>query len=243
MTEPLRRRRRHPDVVPGPPGTSLTRYQLDWEMRRVDDAEEGLATLCRELRDDVLAGRYGVIVGDDTSGRLPALVLRTAFNIMRAREGLPKLPVYFLPGGGGRIPRAEAAAAELAAMGPQLVRASRGARALVVTDFIDSGSSVLGLIEGCRALGIEADCAALAVASDSTLPQRLATAGSKLLFGRLTETPPLLDGAHMISGVEKLPARASREPNVVATAHEARRRGAALARELADRTSAGGRAL
>lgn len=92
---------------------------------------DALVTACADVVP--LADRYDLIVGEDTSGRLPALVIRGVINARRQALGLPKARMRFISGRRRRfVPDGTF---------PEALSPSD--RALVVTEFIASGTSVL----------------------------------------------------------------------------------------------------
>jgi hypothetical protein len=74
---------------------------------------------------------YSRIVGDDTSGRLPALVYRKLINQARAKAGLPPAQTFFIAGSGEQLWREYF---------PELASPFEG-RTLVVTEYTSSGRS------------------------------------------------------------------------------------------------------
>ncbi len=122
--------------------------------------ELGIGTLLKELRPYLLNDEYGCILGDDTSGRIPALVLSRAINLYRTRNGLPKLPVYFIQGASSdeELPALEAAYSRRKA---SLKRSSGDRRILVATEGLTSGSSIARLGQLLQRDGMTFDLAVL----------------------------------------------------------------------------------
>lgn len=77
-------------------------------------------------------GQYDFVVGEDTSGRVPALLFRRLVNMRRAEMNLPNAKLGFLNGryDGDPLPKGT------------YTQATPGSRALIVSEFICSGGSV-----------------------------------------------------------------------------------------------------
>jgi hypothetical protein len=94
---------------------------------------KGLFDLARQTHKN--AGKYDVIIGEDTSGRLPALFMREVITRRRAELGLPRAAMRFVSG------RIEEDLPE--GFLPPL--ATPDSRALIVSEYIFTGHSILGV--------------------------------------------------------------------------------------------------
>lgn len=114
------------------------------------NTESPLATL--ELREMMAsttlavlndAEKYTTIVGEDTSGRIPALVIGKAVNIVRQRSGLPKARRLFISGAidNDQVPGFAAEAADKAT--------------LLITEYIVSGGSARKALGGLARAGFQ----------------------------------------------------------------------------------------
>lgn len=75
------------------------------------------------------AEKFGAIIGEDTSGRFPALIIGKAINIIRERKGLPKARRLFVSGRAGMTT-------------PEYEASGDHDRALLITEYICTGTSV-----------------------------------------------------------------------------------------------------
>lgn len=111
-----------------------------YPLLRVDKREYRLGTPLEdmELREMIAsvalavltdAGEYTTIVGEDTSGRIPALIIGKAINILRQRQGLPKARQVFMS---GRISKVAS---------PDFYAQSDDDKALLITEYILTGGS------------------------------------------------------------------------------------------------------
>jgi hypothetical protein len=108
--------------------------------KRLIDIEEPLERLTAELLPHVKQGEYSCLVGDDTSGRIPTLVLRKVINSEYAKIGLPPIPTYFFHGNLSERKKAE--------LGRRLhdVQVTRSkTKALVITEYMQNGGHVANI--------------------------------------------------------------------------------------------------
>ncbi len=85
---------------------------------------------------------YDLVVGEDTSGRLPSLVYWRIVNARRKEIGLPPAAIRFVSG-----------RSEYSLLEHEIPQASTDdARALVVTEFVCSGGSVRNVLHSLRTL-------------------------------------------------------------------------------------------
>jgi hypothetical protein len=204
-------------------------------MAPLEEIREDLASLVRQVHAQVLAGRYGAFIADDTSGRVPAIVVRHACNHLGRRAGLPALPMYFLPGGGGRQGHQRDAEAAYVELSPLIRRAIGDRRVLFVTDYAATGATVRQFIDTSAALDIPADVAVVRASwSAGWMKSRGLLQGWEVFIGGDVRRQPLIDGNHDFSGVNKFPATVLRGEPAVTLSRQARRHAEAIARQFAE---------
>ncbi len=133
---------------------------LPYRISAVEEILPGIARLVHEMREPLANSDYSVIIGDDTSGRIPALLLGKLINRHRAEHGMPPVPVRFVQGSGREEDREHVATAvedRLNRLSPD----ARSGRVLVVTEGISSGRAIAQIGAGITARGMEFDVAAL----------------------------------------------------------------------------------
>lgn len=103
---------------------------------------EGVVECLEELANLVYsqAHKYDVVVGEDTSGRLPALVLRGVINERRIALGLKPAQMRFVSG----------RTCEIVPTGFMPEPMNSKQRALIVTECISSGRSVLAVYHAIK---------------------------------------------------------------------------------------------
>lgn len=113
---------------------------------------ESLARLVIKLERDLPS--YDTILSDDTGGRLPSLFLRKIIDRVRSKNKLELVKTYFLATGRhGLIKKDEAVKNFLASKKKEI------GKALVVTEYIESGDSIVKIMKLLEELGINFDVA------------------------------------------------------------------------------------
>jgi hypothetical protein len=175
-------------------------------VEQLDEVEPRIRSLLEQIRPHVINDDYGVIVADDTSGRVPALIIRAAINKHRAARGLPKLALLFVPGHGGRQRhRNMPFESGMTRIEDRLIHDAGSKPVLLITDFIGTGDTVRHFVEKFRSLGLGVHCAALSSHRVDGLVDLVgmnAAAGDKLFVGGQGAIPGI-DGNRRISGVRK----------------------------------------
>jgi hypothetical protein len=142
-----------------PLNTLLIEPKLDYKTS-VGSMEKPMVRLCEQLKPRFEAGTYSLIIGDDTSGRLPTLGIRGFSRHISSKIGSSNLPVVFLQASR----RLAASAVELQIdkrVMPYLKPAEDKGRVLIVTDFIQHGATMRRLGELLLSRGVDFDIAVM----------------------------------------------------------------------------------
>lgn len=175
------------------------------ELEEIAELEAGLKNILGTLRESIDNNNYGLIIGDDVSGRIPAIILKRVIDSVYEKKGLDAIPTRFIAG------------AKLWEMSPQeklekeskidkyiqqsLLGLIQGKRVLIVTEVIITGSSLEILCSKLRGVGIDFDIASIgfSVSKDfSEIEQRL---HSKIYTGG--KGTPSIHSNKKLSGVVK----------------------------------------
>lgn len=68
------------------------------EIQEIEGLREPIKNLLVQLRDDIEAGNYAMIVGDDASGRIPTLIFREVLGEIYQEKDLPVPKTLFFAG-------------------------------------------------------------------------------------------------------------------------------------------------
>lgn len=137
------------------------RVTQEFEAQRFEFAAvfDAVRTIAAEIGEKRL-GSYALVVGDDTSGRLPALILWKVINQVNARNGRQKVPITFIQTYSEFHSKKYLQRAAWARRSG-IWKGLAGQRALVVTEFISSGKHLGQLTGLLREAGISFDVATL----------------------------------------------------------------------------------
>ena len=68
------------------------------ELKEVAELEEPVKKIIEKVRNRIEHGDYGLIIGDDASGRIPALILGSFIQKVSEQKGLRRPNIIFIPG-------------------------------------------------------------------------------------------------------------------------------------------------
>lgn len=107
----------------------------------IEDMFPALLRGVREIRDEISNGRYTLLIGDDTSGRIPTLILRKIISQVNSSKGRPTIPAFFVKG--NRIKNEEnLQKQQLTKYIRQAKVGSDNHKALITTDYMHLGGSI-----------------------------------------------------------------------------------------------------
>jgi hypothetical protein len=175
-----------------------------------------LKNLLTQLRERIEKVGYQLVIGDDASGRIPALIVHKTLESICEQKGLFKPEILFFAGSRGlkekrMYQELEAKQAHIAELfrysNPKILR-----RALIVTDAIQTGDSLLPLVNGLNANGIDYDIASITLGSegkrnfkpDKAVARLSKKLGGDLFYAKVSAFPAVFDRKDL-SGVQKDP--------------------------------------
>ncbi len=132
-------------------------YMETEELRAI---QRGLDRLTAKLLPAIEAGEFGIVIGDDTTGRLPARFIHAFINNWNAAHGRPKIPLVFIQGTSSKAQQTQLQQ-QLERRAHLLDKRLPDRRALVVTEGITSGGSIARLGQELTARDIAFDVAVL----------------------------------------------------------------------------------
>lgn len=174
---------------------SIAEKEAIWEMAYP------VQRILNQLAPELEEGAYKMIIGDDVSGRIPAIVVNEAITKIYKAYG-HKAPMLRFVAGGKReheLPHMESTRTEdmrtrVMGMNEELMRAGDAPRALLVTEAVSTGEAMRMVTRALNNERIKTDVAALGFI------------GAKYYVQNLTEVEAKLSGARLIYGTENLPS-------------------------------------
>lgn len=127
----------------------------------VNELERPIKTILLKLKERIDRGEYGLVIGDDASGRIPTIIIGGVMREVAGRHGNKKPNIIFIPGGLSSSFTAE----DEEEFGEYLKKRGLedGRRVLVVTDSIMSGSTLKGIVAQIHNLEFECDIATIGI--------------------------------------------------------------------------------
>jgi hypothetical protein len=199
-------------------------------LREISELEYPIQNIIRQLKDKIDSGHYDLLVGDDASGRIPALILKKIFDRQYEKRGLEKPELRFIAG--GRFLDREIKENKI----NQLVREYTPLyhkNALLITEYIQTGIGMQNTLEALKTSGLNVEIASLSSSGYSSIED---TISEPIYPGRIGETVPLVYGVARISGVTKtgMDPHSNRLTGVETKVKQARANVAELAEKLND---------
>lgn len=122
----------------------------------VSTIEEPMINLVDQMRANLESGDYDLLLGDDTSGRLPTLVFRNVVKDIYGKRGSTEPKTAFVQG--GRNVKGEELLRQLVALQGRYQQGD-GKKILLVTEYISSGGSLKRITDHLKNNGLGFDVA------------------------------------------------------------------------------------
>lgn len=197
-------------------GLGTAEFDVGEIMQETNDRLEKIISDSR-LREKIVSGNYGVVLGVDDSGRVPALVMG------KVLKEFGNVQVRFVSGGrkvgsGVGTERAEAESAVIFGISQEI---EEGKDVLVVDDVVGSGRSVAGLCRELNNHGIGHDLLVLGVMhyedEEGDLEKKLGELeeglGGNIFYPAGASPVPGIYAKKQIAGVNKRKGEIFSEPN------------------------------
>ncbi|MDO8504392.1 MAG: hypothetical protein Q7S36_00870 [Candidatus Liptonbacteria bacterium] len=189
----------------------------------VAELEQPIKEILAQLSHEINCGDYGVIIGDDASGRIPTLMIARIIKAVYENKNFSPPIVRFIAGSSSlnanyveqKENKKEAVVGQMGRIKSDLRDvADGGHRGLIVTDTIDLGSSVTVLIEALQKNDMEADVATIGMI-DSEGKERFADDWKANVAIGTHGTPSLYfsENKRSLSGVWKINKNLFAKPN------------------------------
>ena len=164
--------------------------------------EKPMLKICTELKPKLEEGEYGIVVGDDTSARLPTLVVRGFAGFVSEKKGIRKPSTVFLQAGNKVTDEDLASQFE-----DRIVSQSKGIegkKALIITEYIFRGNVLKRLTGMFKAHALPFDVVALRIFDDFD-PTKLALPESSLLIiGDISSHGPSIWNRPDLTGLNRV---------------------------------------
>lgn len=171
------------------------------------ELRDPIRKMLEPIMENIEGGDYQLLIGDDASGRVPALIVRKVINGIYAKNGIPPIPTRFIAGTRhyeAGEEESDAKRAKVARYLQELLAVTPGIKnALIVTDTISTGRSLLPLARSLKELGIFYDIVAVGATGNFRVVQpNVEEALGGPIFTGMDKTPSIYL-EYGISGVHK----------------------------------------
>lgn len=188
-----------------------TKPEQEVVFEEVAELEEPIKRIIEQILPRIERGEYGLIIGDDASGRIPTLILGNFIKTISEQRGLSKPEILFIPGKLrsrilGRDNDRKELEEHISRFGSSIDN-----RVLIVTDTVLTGESLKTLVAMLRKIGFTCDIATIGVEADEEsiedISQRLQN--SEIISGEyytensLMPNTPKIYREKTLSGVTK----------------------------------------
>ncbi|MDO8618313.1 MAG: hypothetical protein Q7R49_00025 [Candidatus Daviesbacteria bacterium] len=119
--------------------------QGKYETLDIPTIEQPLRILVGQLKNNFENGTYALLIGDDTSGRVPTLIMKNVSDVVTQKRGLPTLPTVFVQA--GRYLNDEQVQKQIEDLRVRYGSTTQDKKALLITDYIRSGKTLKRLTE------------------------------------------------------------------------------------------------
>lgn len=211
--------------------------EREFMLEAVAELEEPIKKIIEKIKSRIEAGEYGIIIGDDASGRIPALILGNFIKKVSEARGLSKPNIIFIPGKltkdmpggdfvqeGQRIERIQEFDDYLSEHG-----ADKNKKVLIVTDTVQSGGSLSALVDLLNKSGYVAEIVTIGLEfeDDEKMQKRRKRhlKNTEIISGeyrrsrepvsRTIDNTPMIYGKHELGGVKKIEGDDKSKPTKV----------------------------
>lgn len=137
-------------------------------LKEVAELEEPVKKIIEQIRERIEKGEYGLIIGEDASGRIPTKILGGFISEISKIRGLPTPDIIFIPGKFN----AENDVTEKFEKHISKYNIKGKERTLIITEAIQTGGSLKVLCDLLKNLHFEVDIATVGMESNSSYAQK-----------------------------------------------------------------------
>ena len=181
-------------------GNKKEALESGYEFGAIEELRYPMKKILDELRPEIDKGNYNLIIGDDASGRIPTLVFNSVIRELYKEKNYSNPAVYFVAcqrffsQKEQEIKKSLAVNSYISKIKEEIEKEGGDVtKALVVTDTIASGSSLMPIAESLKQNNVDFDVATIGMVCDATIldvrKQRIEKLlGAKIVWG-LIGTP------------------------------------------------------
>ena len=124
----------------------------EFHFREIAEIEPAMVSLIKQLKEQIENGEYDTIISDDVGGRIPTLILR---KVIKEHNPDKKLGTFFIASGKTYLPTS-ADTEKYEQLQEHLKKVTdKTKKALIVTQFIFTGKTLIRLADALKEAGVE----------------------------------------------------------------------------------------
>ncbi|PJE51081.1 MAG: hypothetical protein COV29_02295 [Candidatus Yanofskybacteria bacterium CG10_big_fil_rev_8_21_14_0_10_36_16] len=161
-----------------------------------------IKNILEQIKNRIRGGEYSLIIGEDASGRVPALIVSHVIKMVYEKNG-HKYPEVKFFAGGRRLFWGEddAYLGKIESITEKLSHQDNSHKVLVVTDTIDTGASIEPISEALNKIGIRFDVITIGHLGSVLIGDKNLFDAEDVFSGG--SHIPEIHGKHNLSGVKK----------------------------------------
>lgn len=186
----------------------LSQEEKDLIKYCIEDLRSPTQKILKQLHNQIEKGEYTIIIGDDTSGRIPTLIVGGVVKELYNKKNFPSPLVRFIAGNvldrKGMTSEFNEFAEKLKDESEERFGSDHTQKVLIVTEFMDTGMTLEQFIMNFKAKGMPCDVAT--IGSEKNIFQRFhfgRRMGSKIMRGQKKAPKILRSRKAEITGVAK----------------------------------------
>ena len=127
-------------------------------LEEIAELEEPIKKIIMKIKERIEGGEYGLVIGDDASGRIPARIIGGFIRKVSEQRGMEKPNIIFIP---GKLSISEAESISILEDHLEKYGATKDKKILIVTDTVKSGESLGALVQLIKKLGYGCEIATI----------------------------------------------------------------------------------
>lgn len=124
----------------------------EFHFREIAEIEPAMVSLVKQLKEKIESGEYNTLISDDVGGRIPTLILR---KIIKENNPDQKLGTFFIASGKTYFPTSADTEKYEQLQGHLKKVTDKTKKALIVTQFIFTGKTLIRLADALKEAGVD----------------------------------------------------------------------------------------
>lgn len=170
-------------MTPGDSGDKKekTSKELQWELSRtgwnlederrdeiIFELKKPLGKILHALSEDINNGNIQYLIGDDTSGRVPTLILRNCISQLYGAKDMPAPRTFFIngPGAGATLSKEEMRVRVekiTEHLGSRILSGDNSRKTILVTEAMMFGRSMIPIVKACQQLKLHTEIVSIGI--------------------------------------------------------------------------------